>query len=219
MKNTEWHDDEIHNHETISSNVWKSEDVFQEQLQLNIKQLKKPKEEYPSHWLEFFAVMDSIEIPKEKYKFLDVGCGCGSYIDLCKNYNVSYHGVDFSPMAITIAKKAWENPSSFSVGDYKDLSSESIKDVDILHLGALLDVLPSGDEAFKFILNLNVKHLILGRVHFTNEKSKSYTLKAYLGKTFVRYEHNKTNFYQELDKRKIEYKQFGTTLYIKGKDE
>ena len=217
MKNTEWHDDEIHNHERISSNVWKSEGVFQEQLQLNIKQLKKPKEEYPSHWLEFFAIMDSITLSEKKYKFLDVGCGCGPYINLCKNYNVSYQGIDFSPMAITTAKKAWGNPSSFSVGDYKDLSSESIKDVDILHLGALLDVLPSGDEAFKFILNLNVKHLILGRVHFTNEKSKSYTLKAYLGKTFVRYEHNKTNFYQELDKRNIEYKQFGTTFYIKGK--
>jgi len=216
---TAWHNQKT-SEGMIHAQAWDSEEVFKEQLSLNIKELKRERTNYPSHWLEFINIMDFItQPPSLDYNFLDVGCGCGAYIELCKNYNnVKYHGIDFSPSAITVAKKTWGSPLSFSVGDYKDLSNKSVKDIDILHLGAVLDVLPNGDEALRFILDLNIKHLILGRVFFTEGESKVYTVKAYAGKTFVRYQHNKYNFYEELHKRNLLCSQVGDTLYIKGKN-
>ena len=206
--------------EDIATTVWEDEDVFREQLTLNIKQLQQPINRYPDHWLEFIQIMDSIVQPSISYNLLDVGCGCGPYIELCKRYsNVKYSGTDFSSDAIAVAKETWGSPSSFSVGDYKQLSKNSLKDIDILHLGAVLDVLYDGDEALKFILDLDMAHLILGRVFLTDEKSRAYTIKAYLGKTFVRYEHNRNNFYLELNKRNLTYTEVGSTFYIRKNNE
>ena len=222
MNNTAWHNQEEKKfmYEDIATKVWQDEDVFREQLTLNIKELHQPIDLYPGHWLEFIQAMDSIVKPSFNYNLLDVGCGCGPYIKLCQRYdNVKYHGTDFSSGAIAVAKETWGSPSSFSIGDYKQLSKNSLKDIDILHLGAVLDVLHDGDEALRFILDLDMEHLILGRVFLTDGESRAYTIKAYLGKTFVRYEHNRDNFYLELNKRNLTYTEVGSTFYIRKNNE
>ena len=195
--------------------AWDNKWVFEEQLALNIKELNSRI--IPSHWVSFFKIMDSIIQSDTNYNFLDVGCGCGSYIELCKKYkNVKYKGIDFSSVGIELAQKSWGSPSSFLIMDYKELSKDCIKNVDILHLGALLDVLPDGDEAFSFILDLNPKHLIIGRVNLTDQDSSSYTIQAYAGETFIRFKHNKKKFYQELESRNLLYEKVEDTFYIKS---
>ena len=67
----------------------------------------------------------------------------------------------------------------FFVKNYLDLTKEYIQQFDLIHLGALLDILPNGDEALKSIINLEPKSILIGRMRLTENKSNYSTYKAY----------------------------------------
>jgi len=141
---------------------WKNKNVFIKQLDLNKKELDGS---YPSHWNSFIKIINSLN---ENIKLLDIGCGVGSYLELCKRHciGVNYTGMDYSEDAISIAKDYW-NFNNFFTMNFYDLDQDFISDFDMIHLGALLDVLPNGDDALDFLLKLNVKYVFISRMEIS----------------------------------------------------
>jgi trans-aconitate methyltransferase len=111
---------------------------------------------------------------------LDVACGCGTYFNLCKdNFPfLEYTGYDYSQNAVEVAKEKWGH-DKFFVNDYRDLTTEKVREYDILHACSLHNVLPDGDEAMKFFLELSPKYMILGKVLTTHEQSNYDIYDAY----------------------------------------
>ena len=78
--------------------------------------------------------------------------------------------------------------------DYKQLTNSYLSNFDLIHMGALLDVLDNGDEALEYILSLSPKNILVGRMKITNEESYYTTYKAYDEITTCAYYHSKNNF-------------------------
>ena len=173
-------------------NSWKNKEVFKDQLALNEKELNN----YPEHWNLFLNILSSLT-EKKTYKILDLGCGVGTYKELCKRHlpNLSYVGMDYSAEAIEIAKKKWGG-KNWIIGDYKTLTIQDSKKYDILHAGAMLDVLPNGDEALSFLLGLGFENIVLGRVKLTENDSDYTEYKVYNKIYTYAYSHNIHSFTQ-----------------------
>lgn len=168
---------------------WKNKSVFKDQLALNEKELSN----YPPHWKYFLNAMQHVANQSNSY-ILDVGCGAGVYHELCKIHfpEVKYTGMDYSQEAIDVAKEKWGG-DLWRVGSYEELSPADADMFDILHAGAMLDVLPNGDEALQFLLTLGFKNIILGRVKLTSEKSNFSVYEAYDKIQTYAYRHNAEN--------------------------
>lgn len=168
---------------------WDNESVFKDQLALNIRQLSS-ESEYPAHWWHFLTIIDRLN----PSSIFDLGCGCGAFYALCKKHfpRVKYTGADFSENAIKIAKNTW-NYERFLVKDLFNLSEVDISNYDVLHLGALLDVLDDGDAGLKHALSLECKNVIVGRVHLTEKESFTQAYKAYNKIDAIQFNHNTKN--------------------------
>ena len=172
-------------------NSWKDENIFQEQLSLNCKELSSPPFTYPEHWIIFIKFLKKFKT----LSLLDIGCGCGAYYELCKRHvdEIDYTGIDYAKEAIDLAKKTWKY-ENFIVKNYKSLTQEYIKQFDLIHMGAMLDVLPNGDEALEFIMSLTPKAILIGRMKFTDKDSYYTVYKAYDKIDTYAYYHNKEKF-------------------------
>lgn len=175
-------------------NSWKNTSVFKKQLAFNLKELSG---NYPVHWIIILSLIKKY-LPSS---FLDVGCGCGALYEVCfKEFpNMSYYGVDYSEEAIDLAKLSWCG-DSFSVKNYLSLTTDYVAKFDLIHLGALLDVLPNGDEALEHMLSIKPKSLLISRMKFTELPSFYETYKAYDEITTCAYYHNKDNFIKLCEK-------------------
>ena len=170
---------------------WKSKEVFEKQLALNEKELTR----YPYHWNCFLTAVKMLD-PQPK-SILDVGCGCGALSEVCKtNFpDLKYKGVDYSEDAIDIASSKWGG--DWEAKDYRNLNEDDLS-YDLLHAGALLDVLPDADEAFEFLCGLGFKNLIFGRMKVVDGKSYSKTYEAYDLITTYAFYHNQHFLHQVL---------------------
>jgi trans-aconitate methyltransferase len=171
---------------------WDNRKVFEKQLDFNLIELSS-KNKYPPHWNDFISLVRN----NKPETILDVGCGCGAMYEVCRREfpNIGYFGLDFSKEAILLAKNTW-SPSNFAVLDYKELTNEYVKDYDLVHLGALLDVLPDGDEALEHILSLNAKNILIGRMKLTERPSYYDEYVAYDEIKTCAFYHNSDNFYK-----------------------
>jgi trans-aconitate methyltransferase len=170
-------------------NSWKNKEVFVDQLALNESELNN----YPDHWKHFLnATLKCVSIRKST--LLDIGCGAGTYKTICESHlpNVTYTGMDYSQEAIEIAKTRWGGVN-WRVGDYQSLTEQDGAQYDILHAGAMLDVLPKGDEALSFLLSLGFKNIILGRVKLTEDDSNCSVYEVYNKIQTYAYSHNIPN--------------------------
>lgn len=165
---------------------WKNKSVFLKQLELNKKELNN---NYPSHWYSFINIINSLN---ENINLLDIGCGVGSYYEICRKHcpNVVYNGIDYSEDAIDIAKKEW-NYDNFFIKDVTEIDKDYLKDYNMIHMGALLDVLPNADDILNSILGFGVKYVFISRMEITIDESNYSTYKAYDEITTYRYLHNK----------------------------
>ena len=197
---------------TLHIDSWKNQSVFNQQLQLNLTQISSPNS-YPEHWGVFLAYIKEIA----PQSILDIGCGVGIFYKLLQNHNpnIQYVGVDYSVEAIGIAKQQW-GVDCFFEKDLWELDKDWISQFDLLYLGALLDVLPNGDEALELILSLKSQHILIGRIETTNEESgvKDEYLAYDLIKTY-KYKHNWTNLLNLIKKYNYEYSYYKNTLYLK----
>lgn len=170
---------------------WKNQDVFQDQLELNLKEFNSPK--WPNHWHTFLDFINKIKAKS----ILDVGCGSGIFSAICKP--LRYVGLDYSQEAIRIATRANSFESSkFFVYDLWSLTEEIVSGFDVIHLGAVLDVLPNGHQALDFIASLRPKAIILTRVELTDKQSHFYVYKAYNKIDTYRFYHNRKEVYDLL---------------------
>jgi trans-aconitate methyltransferase len=188
---------------------WKNKEIFDIQLKLNLKELNG---NYPSHWVDFIQF---IKIFKPN-NMLDIGCGCGAFSELCtKEFpELKYVGVDYAEEAIEIAKEQWEQ-GAFMVKDYKELDEKFISEFDLVHMGALLDVLPNGDEALEYILSLSPKQLLIGRMRLTDSGSHNSQYLAYDKITTYAFNHNKENFIKLCEKYNYEMLNLNNNFYLK----
>lgn len=173
---------------------WKSKSVFEKQLDLNKKELDG---NYPPHWYSFIRLLGNIN---KKINLIDIGCGVGSYSELCSRHlkNVSYTGIDYSEEAINIARSNWNNSSVFLTKDLYQIDQDFISNFDIIHLGALLDVLPNADEVLDFILKFSVKYILISRVEVA-EKTECYTYTAYDEIITYKYIHSKETLLKTIE--------------------
>lgn len=179
---------------------WKNKKVFEKQLELNTYELNNS---YPPHWLDFINTIKLLDISN----ILDVGCGSGIYYELCKKEipNVQYFGIDYSYEAIDIAKKEYSQ-KNFTVKSINELTQEYINKFDLVHLGAVLDILPNGDEILEKILMIKPKKIFIGRIKFTNEPSHYIEYMAYDEIMTYEYRHNLNNFINLSKKHKYTIK-------------
>lgn len=170
----------------MHTDTWKNPIVFEKQLILNLKEL----DSYPQHWIDFIDLISSINTKKIS-SILDIGCGCGTYYHLCKTHflNITYTGIDYSNDAVEIAKKQWKYDKFFEY-DFWSLTPNYLSEFDIIHCGALLDVLPNADTALEKLLSMQPKNILLGRVKVTNKDSHFTQYTAYDAIETYAYYHN-----------------------------
>lgn len=182
---------------------WKNKEVFEKQLELNKKQLSN----YPEHWNDFQEALEVIN----PSSILDIGCGCGTYCNLVKS--IDYIGADYSAEAIVIARDAWPNVSFIQL-DFWDLTSEFCNNFDVLHFGAILDIFEDADKALEFILKLDHKAFIIGRVATTTDESYKREYKAYNIIDTTQFYHNYDNFINIILSYNYSYRIFNNTFLI-----
>lgn len=182
----------------LYTNSWKNKSVFKDQLALNEKELL----DYPPHWKYFLNAMQRVANESNPY-ILDVGCGAGTYKKICQTHfpNITYTGMDYSEEAIEVAQTRWGG-ADWRVGDYQSLTEDDAAQYDILHAGAMLDVLPNGDEALDFLLRLGFKNIILGRVKLTEDESSFSEYKVYDKIQTYAYSHNKHSLLERVKEAK-----------------
>tara|TARA_R100001143_G_C3292919_1_gene102047 strand:+ start:42 stop:644 length:603 start_codon:yes stop_codon:yes gene_type:complete len=170
-------------------NAWRDSDtIFHKQLKLNLKEISSV-ENYPQHWHVFIDYINNFN-PRS---ILDIGCGCGTYYELCrKHLNIKYTGIDYSKYAVQLAKETWDC-DSFMVKDYTELTYDYIQKFDLVHAGAMFDVLPNGDEALEFVMSLKPRALLIGRMKLTDKDSYYNTYTAYDSITTCEFYHNKNH--------------------------
>ena len=190
------------------SETWKHSNVFEKQLAFNLKELDG---KYPPHWNDFIYIL---KFNKHK-NILDIGCGCGALYELCKREipTLKYYGIDYSENAIMLAKKTWCK-HCFSVKDCVSLTEDYVSEYDIIHMGALLDVLPNGDEILEQILSLSPKNILITRVKLTNKESYFNTYEAYGEIITCEYYHNSTNFFNLCVKYSYDVTQINNNFYL-----
>ena len=167
---------------------WKNKKVFEKQLELNKFEFSNS---YPQHWIDFINELKNLNVKS----ILDIGCGSGIYYKICQKElpTVNYYGIDYSIDAIDIAKREYSE-NSFNVMSIDELTETFINEFDLVHMGAVLDVLPNGDEVLENILKLKPKKLFIGRIKFTNEQSNYTEYMAYNEIMTYEYKHNLLNF-------------------------
>jgi len=186
---------------------WKNKTVFEEQLELNLKELDA-RHGPPSHWqalLDFLEIIQKLFISEKKSdigSLLDIGCGCGAVSKLIHAYypEIKYTGMDYAPEAIEIAKENWPF-AEFIEKDYRDLTKKEVDKYDVIYACSLHNVLQNGDEAIDYLLSLKPKFLILGKILTTHTESYYETYKAYNLITTYKFFHN----YQKLLNKMYSY--------------
>jgi len=189
---------------------WKNQSVFEQQLKLNLTQISSPSS-YPEHWNVFLTYLKEIT----PQNVLDIGCGVGIFYKLLQNHNpnIQYTGVDYSIEAINIAKQQW-GVDCFFKKDLWDLNKDWISQFDLLYLGALLDVLPNGNEALEFILSLEPQNILIGRMEIEENDSVTEYEAYNLIKTY-KYKHSWNTVKNIINKYNYSYSYYENTLYLK----
>ena len=95
-----------------------------------------------------------------------------------------------------------------------ELDTEYISKFDLLHIGALLDVLPNGDEALDHLLSLSANRVLIGRMKTTTENSYYNEYVAYDEISTCEYYHNIANFQNLCNKYNYYMENMRNSFYL-----
>ena len=195
--------------ENALSNSWKNSEVFNKQLDFNLKELES-RETYPEHWNISLSILNQVK----PSSILDVGCGCGSFFKVCKDNipEIEYFGCDYSSDAITLAKETWET-DNFFVKDALELQNDDVIKYDMIYASALMDVSPRGDGIMDHILSLGADSVLLSRVKTTNKHSYYETYTAYDEIETCAFYHNIDNLIDMFVSNKYSYTIISDHIY------
>lgn len=114
------------------------------------------------------AIADLVKkIYKKEMAVLDVGCGAGHYLRSLRekvDKNINYTGVDFSPNYIKLAQKAFKNTAKFKVGAIQNLPFKNNQFDIVTANNIVLHLPPPPLKAFKELLRVSKKHVIIRTV-------------------------------------------------------
>lgn len=189
---------------------WKEKEVSKKQLDLNLVELSD-KNKYPPHWWIFLDLLKQKNI-KSVY---DLGCGVGVYYKLLKDNepNITYKGADYSENAIQIAIEHWKS-ECFEVKDLWDLKSSDLNNYELLHMGALLDVLPNGDEALDYLLSLNHDKIFISRILMTKDDSNYSVYEAYDTIETYSFKHNQKKLILMFEKHNYYFEFIQNNIFL-----
>ncbi len=187
---------------------WKNESVFNDQLELNKKELHR----IPEHWQIFLSMIGRLKDQQPIDTFLDVGCGCGAFAELLKMYypSIAYTGMDYSEEAVKLASREWGH-AQFIQKDYTELTKEDVKNYDIVSSCGLHQILQNGDEAIEDFLKLDAKILIFLKLDLTDKGSYFRVYKAYDKIDTYEYFHNHENLLGMFKKYGYDYEELKQT--------
>jgi len=178
---------------------WDHENVFLEQLNLNLKELDG---NYPYHWNSLTLFLKQIlklnKNTNTNINLLDIGCGCGAIYEFMKKLefnNIKYIGIDYSENAIKVAKTQWKY-ENFLHKDYKSIDKSFLlkNSINVILCSALLNILPNADDALQHILELKSKYLIILKADIIEGDSYFNTYTMYDNRITYHYFHNKNIF-------------------------
>jgi len=114
------------------------------------------------------AVADLVKrVYKKGATVLDVGCGAGHYLRSLRervDNNINYTGVDFSPSYIKLARQAHKDTAKFFVGSIQNIPFRPKQFDIVMANNVLLHVPPPPVKAFKELLRVSKKHVIVRTV-------------------------------------------------------
>jgi len=138
-----------------------------------LKILAKNKELYDQIAQDFSDTRNKIWPEFEYFKgylangqdILDLGCGNARLLELLKDYQINYLGIDYSKKLIEEAKQDWPN-INFMVGDILDLNLK--EKYDLVFLVATLHHIPSQKLREKVLINVKSVLKPNGKLLMTN---------------------------------------------------
>jgi len=114
------------------------------------------------------AIADLIKkIYKKEATMLDVGCGAGHYLRSLRervDRDINYTGVDFSPSYIKLARQAHKNSATFLVGSIQNIPFKTKQFDIVMANNVLLHVPPPPVKAFRELLRVSKKYVIVRTV-------------------------------------------------------
>ena len=119
----------------------------------------------------FIEAMDFIQPKQPGATFLDIGCGCGQYGELCDRFypQVSYYGTDVSPAMIANAKTLVSiQPDRFAVCEFEQNGFAH----DIVMASSVLEYAGTW-AALDLLLHNAVGWIILHRMRLTASKDQA----------------------------------------------
>lgn len=145
---------------------WKHPLIPLKQVVLHKDQLSNG---YPTHWNNLLKSLLFIE-NVNSFEFHEFGCGIGTTYKLLKDndFDLNYHGFDFSESMIVTAKKTW-NYEKYYVKDIYAFTS--FTDKCILYVDGTIDIQSNAHQMLTFILQLNAHYVILNRIQIGDECS------------------------------------------------
>lgn len=146
---------------TTINNVWDKDKKYGEYF------YKMAVGEMPNMFSADAAAVFVKKIYKKDWAILDVGCGTGHYLRSLRekvDKNINYTGVDFSPSYIKLAQKAYKDSAKFVVGSIQNLPLRSNQFDIVMANNILLHVPPPPLKAFKELIRVSKKYVIVRTV-------------------------------------------------------
>lgn len=146
---------------TTVQNVWDKDKKYREYF------YKMAVGEMPNMFSADAAAGLVKKIYKKSQALLDVGCGTGHYLRSLRekvDKNINYTGVDFSPSYIKLAQKAYKDSAKFVVGSIQNLPLRSNQFDVVMANNILLHLPPPPVKAFKELLRVSKKYVIVRTV-------------------------------------------------------
>lgn len=155
---------------------WKAADLPTLQRRVADEQLRQFSEGVSVPVFDILAECLS-KISQREISLLDVGCASGYYSEVVRsleNYQVTYHGCDYSEAMISCARQHYSN-TDFSVADITDLPFDS-NTFDVVVASGVLEHVPDHEQAVQEICRVASRYVIVHRLPVMHANRHVHTL-------------------------------------------
>lgn len=186
---------------------WKnSKGAFDQQLELNLRQIEGDVNTYPPNWSYILDYISNFMNEDSNINsIVELGCGVGALSKVILQWfpELSYGGCDDASYAIELAYEYFGKyqDAGFSIHNidsvefynlgYDIIGMGGYGDNEIVIANALCDVMEDGDGVFKEILEASPKYAIFSRMKVVEEESHADPYQAYGCVNTFAFHHNR----------------------------